>query len=529
MPPITTTIYQPLPEERVFRLAPEYIGYNSATAAPLLQQHPGIAAPIPCPRPIAVQVVPLIAAAPQTAAWHHQPTTLVAAHQTVAVPYTQGAPAAAVSAAPLVDSSWDAAWAAAEAVVADPDAALEGTMNLGTKPSDNHFVALLESLEARVDLMSQMQQARAAIQRQARTVEALQAIEGCAGAEVAAAWGTPAAAQGAAFDDSLKMWEQFQDQQDCISRLTGEVEGVRRQLLALGTGAEKAAYAAPAAQEASVASVAPSPLDITQPVGPIGKQPGSPDRSPRRPMEPPTMLPFNRETCGVNLSLSEDGYRATRARGCRQSVAIGSGHLAAQAWGCFFEVVVQETVAGWVGGLGIGVTSTSPSDLRRLPDKAWRIPDSFIVGYWGCIFLDGQEHRTAWRSDSLVVGSRVGLLVTNDGRGDLIVFVNGRPVVKVDGALLGDCDDARPKWQEPLYPVVDVFAATRIVELSQHAVPPPPPWCVDESLAWPSAPHSVASPIQGFCGTSVAESLPSPRHRLGALSETVGDDDEDGA
>lgn len=38
-------------------------------------------------------------------------------------------------------------------------------------------------------------------------------------------------------------------------------------------------------------------------------------------------MPFSREICGLNLEFSEDGYRATRVRGCRQSVAIGRAPL----------------------------------------------------------------------------------------------------------------------------------------------------------------------------------------------------------
>lgn len=244
--------------------------------------------------------------------------------------------------------------------------------------------------------------------------------------------------------------------------------------------------------QARAASVAadfrnkPALLDATAPVAPMRREPFS-------------VMPFSRESCGVNLTLSEDGFTATRTRGCRQSVAIGSGPLQRQAHGWFFEVVVGETVTGWVGGLGIGVTHTAPSQLRRVPDKAWRLPSTYIVGYWGCVFLDGRERRTRWRSDTLQVGSRIGLLVTA-GEGDLIIFVDDVPVVCAAGAL-------RPKSRlgfdgvgaggsedmEPLYPVVDVFAATRVVKLSDRAVPPEPPWKVDaKTLSPPGSPVSVS-------------------------------------
>lgn len=41
---------------------------------------------------------------------------------------------------------------------------------------------------------------------------------------------------------------------------------------------------------------------------------------------PRLVMPFSRD-CGMNLEISQDGYRASRIRGCRQSVAVGSAPL----------------------------------------------------------------------------------------------------------------------------------------------------------------------------------------------------------
>jgi len=208
--------------------------------------------------------------------------------------------------------------------------------------------------------------------------------------------------------------------------------------------------------------------------------------------------PFCQQSCGVNLSLSEDCYTATRTRGCRQSVAIGSSPLELQGSGWYFEVAIAETVTGWVGGLGIGVTRTPPEGLRRVPDKAWRLPSTYIVGYWGCVFLDGRERRTRWRSDTLQTGSRVGLLVTAT-TGDLIIFVDDVPVVFAEAAL--------DRTNEPLYPVVDVFAATRVISLTRTAAPPPPPYKVEpKSLSPPGSPVSVSMrSTKGLNTTSALE------------------------
>jgi hypothetical protein len=275
------------------------------------------------------------------------------------------------------------------------------------------------------------------------------------------------------------------------------------------------------ARAASVAAERRSPaalLDATAPVHPVGFG-----------REPCLVAPFSREACGVNLLLSEDGYTATRTRGCRQSVAVGSGPLQRQAQGWFFEVVLGETVTGWVGGLGIGVTSTAPDQLRRVPDKAWRLPSTYIVGYWGCVFLDGRERRTRWRSDTLEAGARIGLLVTADS-GDLVIFVDDKPVAFAQGALreksrlppVDDMDGGYSGFRGsdneigPLYPVVDVFAATRVVTMSQRASPPEPPYDV-KSLSPPGSPVSVSMRN----GRGIDDTMGSLNDTMGSLKNTA--------
>jgi len=214
--------------------------------------------------------------------------------------------------------------------------------------------------------------------------------------------------------------------------------------------------------------------------------------------EAPATAPFSRQTCGVNVTLSEDGYVATRTRGCRQSVLLGSAALQRQDLGWYFEVEICETVEGWVGGLGIGVTRTSPSQLRRIPDKAWRMQDTFIVGYWGCVFLNGKERRTHWRADTLPSGAHVGLLVSGDGSGDMRVFVDGTLVVSVPGAL---AEQTGPGVE--LFPVVDVFAATLKVALLPQSLAPPPPWGAAEGAYSPpgSPANSLVSVPRSICSS----------------------------
>ncbi|CAE7328408.1 neurl4, partial [Symbiodinium pilosum] len=183
----------------------------------------------------------------------------------------------------------------------------------------------------------------------------------------------------------------------------------------------------------------------------------------------PGDAPFCHDVVGLNILLSQDGYTATRSCGCRESVAICKRPLMQQSEGRYFEVEVGQTVDGWMGGLGIGVTHSSPSDLKdqRLPDKAWRVPQTFILGYTGNKYLNGKEGTINWQSDQLQVGQRIGLLIA--GGGDLHIFVDGNEVAHVEEA---EMRSAGLRRQEPLYGIVDVYNATLSVRLLPGAAAP---------------------------------------------------------
>merc|ERR1712039_889477 len=113
----------------------------------------------------------------------------------------------------------------------------------------------------------------------------------------------------------------------------------------------------------------------------------------------PVVRPFSATACGLNLFISRDGYTVQRGVGCRDSVAIGGAALQRQEHGLYFELRIEKVIDGWVGGLGIGVTHTPPSTFddwtdstgKHIPDVAWRVPQSFLVGYTGRVYLNGQE------------------------------------------------------------------------------------------------------------------------------------------
>mmetsp|Transcript_118505 Transcript_118505/g.329397 ORF Transcript_118505/g.329397 Transcript_118505/m.329397 type:complete len:198 (+) Transcript_118505:3-596(+) len=185
----------------------------------------------------------------------------------------------------------------------------------------------------------------------------------------------------------------------------------------------------------------------------------------------PEAGPFCEEACGASIGLSEGGFVAERCCGCRDAVVVGSRPLERQARGLYFEVQVRQTVDGWLGGMGIGVTHTPPGQLPRLPDKAVGLAETFVAGYSGCVFLNGSEKRTQWQPETLKIGQRVGLLITGDGREHFKVFVDGVERLHVDGADL----HAAGLRDAALYPVVDVHNATQSVELLPWAVAPAAP------------------------------------------------------
>lgn len=178
--------------------------------------------------------------------------------------------------------------------------------------------------------------------------------------------------------------------------------------------------------------------------------------------------PFSQEACGANVALSEDGFTATRRCGCRECAVLGSEPLRRQTRGLYFEVVIDQVLEGWMGGLALGVTHTVPGQVQRLPDKAWRVPESFIVGYSGSAYLGSVEQRVSFQPDTLKVGQRVGLLITGDGRENMIVFVDMKEVLRIDGGEL----HAHGLRDAPLYPLVDVFNAAQAVTLSPCAMAP---------------------------------------------------------
>lgn len=169
---------------------------------------------------------------------------------------------------------------------------------------------------------------------------------------------------------------------------------------------------------------------------------------------------------GQNCSMTADGTTATRTKGCRQCVVMGDSPLELfPGVGWYFELMINDVVTGWVGGLGIGITMSKASRITALPDRAWRIPDSWIAGYWGRMFTDGQQHFVDWKPQDLRTRDKVGFLVTMEG--ECKVYVNGDLKVKFNEVLV----PVKTGSDEPTA-LVDIFASTASVTLLEGAQPP---------------------------------------------------------
>jgi len=364
--------------------------------------------------------------------------------------------------------------------------------SLGAEREQNEgdgFMELLDSLEARVDLMAQMQQTRQKLQglkvedESAGTPQTTGTLRDCTSFAQEEHWkDAPDPFQAPDLEDeklfprakliheNQELWLSYTEQRDEIRKLSEEKQKLTQDLAA----AQEAVTQSRLAEKEWSLERARLLAEIQELRRASGTQPtsGAQATSPGQSLDTKEIQERLQDLqqkqheskdeafsqmCGSNIELSQDGFIATRVRGSRQSVVLGSAPLRRQAGGWYYEVRVREVVDGWVGGLGIGVTKTSPSMITSmLPDKAWRIPQTCVVGYWGCAFIEGKEQKTGWRSDAVAPGSIVGLLISDSG--DLRVFVDQVSVALVEGAVT-----ITPDLQ--MYPVLDIFAATVSVQL----------------------------------------------------------------
>lgn len=178
---------------------------------------------------------------------------------------------------------------------------------------------------------------------------------------------------------------------------------------------------------------------------------------------------FSTRVKDQNCTVTLDGTTATRAKNCQQCVVLGDRSLEFfEGCGWFFELALSEVIAGKTGGLGIGVTLTSPWSIPSLPEHAWRVPLTWIAGYWGNVFADGEKHKIDWNPSELSKGDRIGFLVTPTGEID--VYLNGCVCVRFKNAPIPVTSHGGPRVAQ-LTAIVDVFDSTASVTLLDSQPP----------------------------------------------------------
>jgi hypothetical protein len=203
------------------------------------------------------------------------------------------------------------------------------------------------------------------------------------------------------------------------------------------------------------------------------------------------VAPFERSTMSDSVIASEGNYNVLRANDSHRALVMGSSPLMRQVGGVYFEVRISGIVEGFTGGLAIGITQTKPTDLTESPAQAEEIPLTIAIGYSSCIYLNGFERSVTWDSSRLQVGQRIGLLITDDGQGDLIVFEDQKPVVRIDGSVLSEAG----LGNSPMYPIVELFGSISGVTLCPRSTVPPRPWDVWEERKHPSDPALATVPL----------------------------------
>jgi len=171
---------------------------------------------------------------------------------------------------------------------------------------------------------------------------------------------------------------------------------------------------------------------------------------------------WSRSVSGSEVSICPAGRVAARTRSAKSALVMGGSAYPPEC-GQYICLRIVEVSKSAVGALGIGFTCSPPDRSRKASERGYKLPNTAILGYWGCLVMGGLEYRLDWTAESAKVGDTVGLLATHAG--DLVILVNDITVVVIAAALP---DDFRTN---PVYPVVDLHGSTVAVELLSTRAP----------------------------------------------------------
>eukprot|EP00927_Polykrikos_kofoidii_P044100 TRINITY_DN38158_c0_g1_i1.p1 TRINITY_DN38158_c0_g1~~TRINITY_DN38158_c0_g1_i1.p1 ORF type:complete len:938 (+),score=145.21 TRINITY_DN38158_c0_g1_i1:55-2814(+) len=183
---------------------------------------------------------------------------------------------------------------------------------------------------------------------------------------------------------------------------------------------------------------------------------------------------FNRVLVGRHVYVSPNGLVARHLLPASEElggVIFGDAPLPRFDVGAYFEVSIVATRRGQVDGIAIGVTTQLPPASAIPFDCADLVPRSWSVGFDGHAHVDGEAGLVPidWKPRRLLVGDRVGVLVTASG--GFRLFVNGETKVRIASASLAASVVGANK-DVPLFAVVDLLGNTTAVSLVVGALPP---------------------------------------------------------
>jgi hypothetical protein len=179
-----------------------------------------------------------------------------------------------------------------------------------------------------------------------------------------------------------------------------------------------------------------------------------------------------------------------------------------------------------VGEFGIGVTLTTPAGLATSPDRASRVPNSWMAGFWGRTYSNFNERPSDWKPQELKRDDELCFLVTLEG--ECVVYVNEReccrfgdphvPVTMQDEPELTVliAPGGATTWESlPSTPQVLLRYLKFLPEASDKAVMGPPPLPPHPTEAppvpdSPSAPPRVPSTCQPLTAVNPSPPPPSP-------------------
>jgi len=143
-------------------------------------------------------------------------------------------------------------------------------------------------------------------------------------------------------------------------------------------------------------------------------------------------------SCGSSSGESSSGESSASRQRTQANLCVEFGDAPLRkvpGVGWTFRMRINAGASNWVGGFAIGVTLSKPA-TAHLCDRAARIPQSWVAGYWGRTFANGKESRSNWSPQGLRPGDEVAFLVGLEG--ECVVFVN---------------DEERCRFSDPPVPI----------------------------------------------------------------------------